>query len=144
MFRLRDNGLSVGRFRNELDRLLENWLDEPPFARRRALPLVNVWESDEALHLEAELPGFKMADLELQVVGNELSIRGERRVLEDGDKHVYHRQERVAGRFERTLQLPVEIEAGKVEAALQDGVLTVTLPKAPAAKPRKIEVRQGK
>jgi HSP20 family protein len=143
MFGIR-NGLTTGRFRDEMDRLFESFLGEPALAGRRSLPFLNVWETDEALHVEAELPGFKMDDLELQVIGNELTIRGERRLAAGDDKFVYHRQERVAGRFERSLRLPVEINAEKVEALLQDGVLTVTLPKAAAAKPRKIEVRQAK
>jgi HSP20 family protein len=143
MFGVR-NGLTVGRFRDEVDRLFESFLGEPAWSHRKALPLLNAWETDEALHVEAELPGFKMSDLDLQVVGNQLTIRGERKPAEENDKLVYHRQERVAGHFERTLRLPVEIDAAKVEASFQDGVLTVTLPKAAAAKPRKIEVRQAK
>lgn len=144
MFGVRENGLATGRFRNEMDRLFESFFGGPGHSGRRALPLLNVWETDDALHVEAELPGFKMEDLDLQVVGNELTIKGERRPVEESDKLVYHRQERVVGRFERTLRLPMEINADKVEASLQDGVLTVALPKAAAAKPRKIEVRQGK
>jgi HSP20 family protein len=144
MFGLRGNGLAVGQFQNEMDRVFKSFFGEPAVAGRRSLPLLNVWETEDALHLEAELPGFKMEELDLQVVGNELAIKGERKRVEETDKLVFHRQERVAGRFERTLRLPMEIDAAKVEASLQDGVLSVTLPKAAAAKPRKIQVRQGK
>jgi len=105
-----------------------------------AFPALNVWEDEQCLYAEAELPGMQMDDLELLVVGNELTIKGERKAGEE-DEAVYHRRERGVGAFSRVVRLPVEIDANKVEARLQDGVLTVKLPKAEAARPRKIEVK---
>jgi HSP20 family protein len=73
-------------------------------------------------------------------MGDELTIKGHRKPMA-GEKLTYHRQERGTGEFTRLLTLPVEIDADTVEAVLQDGVLTITLPKEEAAKPRQIEVK---
>jgi len=106
----------------------------------RTFPALNVWEDEGHLHVEAELPGLKMDDLEVLVVGNELTIKGETKAAQD-ESTSYHRRERRSGSFTRVIRLPTPVEAEKVEAALQNGILTVTLPKAEAAKPRKITVK---
>ncbi len=136
----------ISRWRNEVERLFESFVAEAPafgpFARReaRAFPAMNSWQDDHNLYAEAEIPGLKMDDVEVLVVGNELTVKGERKPLKQPGL-VYHRQERGTGAFGRSIRLPVDIDAGKVEAHLQDGVLKVTLPKAEAAKPRKVEVK---
>lgn len=104
-----------------------------------AFPAVTVWEKDETLYLEAELPGFEMKDLEIFVTGKELTLRGKREEAQEQDVR-YHRRERGVGSFERRLQLPTEIESDEVQATAQNGILTVTLPKAKASRPRRIEV----
>lgn len=104
-------------------------------------PALNVWEDGEHLFVEAELPGFDLKDLEIFVTGgNQLSIKGERKpvVVEKG---VWHRQERNYGKFSRTLGLPYPVDADKVDARLENGVLTVTLPKHESARPRRITVK---
>ena len=100
---------------------------------------MNVWEQDDAILVELEVPGVKKEHLDLSVVGKELSIRIER---PDGEQEgvVYHRRERPVGNFSRVLPLPSEVDANRVSAELHDGVLTITLPKAESAKPRKITV----
>jgi HSP20 family protein len=107
---------------------------------RGAFPALNVWEDGDNFMVEAELPGLGLGDVEVLVVGNELTIKGERKI-EKKEGVSYHRQERGTGSFSRLLRLPVMIDAGKVEASFKDGVLTVRLPKAEAAKPRRIEVK---
>jgi HSP20 family protein len=104
-----------------------------------AFPAVNVWEKEDTLYLEAELPGFEMKDLEIFVTGRELTLRGKREEAPAQDAR-YHRRERGVGSFERRLQLPTEIEADEVQATAQNGILTVTLPKARSVRPRRIEV----
>jgi HSP20 family protein len=107
----------------------------------RALPAVNVWEDDEQLFVEAELPGMELEDLEIFVNGgNQLSIRGERK-LPSKDEGTWHRRERGYGSFARLLELPHLVDADKVQAALKHGILTIRLPKHEASKPRKIEVK---
>jgi HSP20 family protein len=103
-------------------------------------PTINVWDDGERFRAEVELPGFKIEDVELFVAGSQLQIRA-RRTFEPREGWTLHRQERASGQFSRMVTLPVELDADKVQAALKDGILSVTLPKAPSAKPRKIEVK---
>ena len=108
----------------------------------RGQPAVNVWEKDDALMVELEVPGIKPDEVDVSVAGDELSIRIDRPdTAEEGVK--YHRRERPAGSFSRIVRLPLEVDADKVEAELRDGVLTITCPKAESAKPRKINVASG-
>jgi HSP20 family protein len=105
------------------------------------VPPVNVWEDADHVYAEVDLPGVDAAKLELSVVeGNQLTIQGERPVVELGNS-VWHRQERPAGTFTRVVTLPTLVDANRVEASYEAGVLRVTLPKAEAAKPRKITVK---
>lgn len=133
------NGLHpLTAFREEMDRLFEGFFG-PSAVAGRTFPAMNIWEQGDNVFAEAELPGLKNEDVEVSVVGNELTIRG-RRVAAEPKGVAFHRRERGEGEFTRSLQLPVEINADKVHAAMKDGVLLVTLPKAEAAKPRKIQV----
>ena len=104
-------------------------------------PALNIWEDEHAFHVEAEVPGMKLEDVEVTLFEGELSIRGERKNL-PVEGAAYHRRERGAGSFGRTVRLPVALDAEKVQASMQDGILTITLPKAEAAKPRKISVQR--
>ena len=115
-----------------------------PFAAAApAGPALNVWEDDQALYVEADLPGLDPAALDVTVTeGNQLTIQGER-AAPDIQGAVWVRQERPAGRFTRAVTLPALVDADKVEAVYTDGVLKLTLPKHEAAKPRKVQVRTG-
>jgi HSP20 family protein len=127
--------------RSELDRLFDNFLTpETQFFGPRAFPALNMWEDDRRLYVEAEVPGLGLKDVEIQVQGNELSVKGSRNTLE-GENVTYHRRERGAGEYVRFLTLPVEVDADHVEATLKDGVLTIVLPKAETARARKIAVK---
>lgn len=136
----------VLRLRHEMDRLCDDVLgafsaiDPLACIGHRAFPAVNVWEDDQTLYAEAELPGLKMDDIEVYVLADELTIKGERK-HNAADDATFHRRERGVGTFSRVLRLPVEVEADKVKADLRDGVLRIMLPKAQAARPRKIEVK---
>jgi len=106
----------------------------------RLTPALNLWEDAERLVAEVEVPGLNMDDLELTVRGDELTIKGQRKpAARDGLE--YHVSERGTGQFVRLLTLPAEVDADRVEATLRDGVLTIVLPKAAAAKARKIAVQ---
>lgn len=104
-------------------------------------PLVNLEEDAEKLYLSAEMPGVAPEEVELSVESESLTLRGERKIPETGEKVNYHRREREAGLFRRVITLPVKIEAEKVQAVVKDGVLRVTLPKAAEARPRQIAVK---
>ena len=131
----------MNRFRDEFDRVLG--VDASGWAKATHFPPVNVWEDDNALYFEAELPGLTMEDLEIYLHdGNELSIKGSRPrpELETGN---WLYQERVSGSFGRTFKLAVDIDVDKISAELNAGVLKVTLPKSEAVKPKKIEIKVG-
>lgn len=124
-----------------MDQLLDDSHREgwPGFAG--AFPLVNLWEDDVNVYAECELPGMELDALEIQVTGGSLlTIKGGRGQPEQPGG-VWHRQERGFGAFTRVLELPVDVDPDRVEARLAHGVLTVTLPKAEAARPRRISVR---
>lgn len=101
---------------------------------------VNVWADPESVTVTAELPGVSPKDVEVSVVGRRLTIRGERAPAAPGEGVRYHRRERGGGRFGRAVTLPFPVEGDRVAATLKDGVLTVTLPRAEADKPRRIEI----
>jgi HSP20 family protein len=106
----------------------------------RPFPALNVWEENDHFYAEAEVPGFKHDELDISVVGNELTIKGNRQDSSPEKETTFHRRERGMGTFTRVVRLPVEIDPSRVEANLRDGVLLITLPKSEAAKPRKIDV----
>ncbi len=139
MFGLERPRHPVQQLREEMDRLLSGFFGDGLSVGVRSQLPVNVWENDEALFVELEVPGLKSEDLELSVVGNELSIKVNRQPVEE-QQMTYHRRERPVGAFTRVLRLPAEVDAEGVRADLQSGVLTVQLPKAPEARPRKIKV----
>jgi HSP20 family protein len=105
----------------------------------RGQPAVNAWDKGEELMVEMELPGVKSEQIDVSVSGDELTIKVDRpEASEEGV--IYHRRERPTGSFTRALTLPCAVDAQRVEADLAEGVLTLRLPKAEAAKPRKITV----
>lgn len=103
-------------------------------------PLADVTESDDAFHVEIELPGVKSKDINVEANGEELVVTGE--IKEKERKGVLRRSTRRTGSFEYRLRLPGEIHTEKVNARISDGVLTVTVPKAEVAKPRHIEISE--
>ena len=139
--------------RRELDRVFdETGSRNEPFFRTaflpgraaRRYPLTNIYEDKDTLYLEALAPGVDPTTLDLRVVGNTLSIAGEkRRVAGDVKPEAFHRSERATGKFVRHLQLPVEVDENKIRADYKDGLLLVTLPKAEKAKPKQITVQVG-
>jgi HSP20 family protein len=106
-------------------------------------PPLNVWEDEHALYVEADLPGIDPAKLDVTVTeGNQLTVRGER-AAPDIQGATWVRQERPTGEFVREVGLPALVDADKVEAKYESGVLRLTLPKHEAVKPRKIQVKGG-
>ena len=121
-----------------------------PFARvglgtRRApaYPALDIWQDDDCLYVEAELPGLELEDLEILVTGgDQLSIKaGRKSHLSDGE--TFHRREREFGQCSRLMTLPMDVDSENVQANLKSGVLTITLPKREETKPRKIAVTAG-
>jgi HSP20 family protein len=139
---LADSLAEMNRLSAEMDRMFRRfgWGDrwELPAV---AYPAVDIWQDDNCVYVEAELPGMEIGDLEIYVTeGDQLTIRGERKppAVEKG---TWHRQERGYGQFSRLLKLPCPVKTDEVEAQLKDGVLTITLPKCDAAKPRRLAIK---
>ncbi len=137
------------RLRQELDRAAGRAGELRPLRRlaflpgraARQYPLVNVHDDGENFYVEALAPGVDPAQLDITVVQNRLTISGEKRGPADITPERVHRVERAAGRFVRTVDLPVEVEADKVEAQYKNGLLKLTLPRAAATKPRRVSVQ---
>ena len=134
-------------FGGDVDRLMNSMFAPMAEPGRRGLgvfPALNVYESEQAFVVEAELPGFALANLDISMTGPDLTIAGSRQeTLPEGA--TLHRAERIGGpngtKFSRTIRIGAPVDADKVGATFEAGVLTVTLPKSAAAKPRKIEIR---
>jgi HSP20 family protein len=130
------------RMRRRMDRLFEDltggMVGEPVAG---VYPLMNVTEDKDNYYVRAELPGIKADDLDISVTADSLTLSGERKIPVEDENAKYHRREREAGKFSRILSLPAQIDTEKVEARCDNGVLTVVLPKAEAAKPRQIAVK---
>ena len=104
-------------------------------------PQVNLREDDNHLYVDALIPGVEPAEVEMTVLGNTLTLAGERKGFDPaGVAYVWHRNERGVGRFQRTIELPGEIDNGSIAATCRNGLLTVTVNKAESAKPKKIAV----
>jgi HSP20 family protein len=99
------------------------------------------YETDEELVVKASLPGVKPEDVDVSITGDTLSIKGEFQAEEETKKLSHYRQERRFGSFHRVLALPTEVESGKAEAVFEHGVLTLTMPKAEAVRPKTIKVK---
>ena len=133
----------------ELDRLrrqIEQWddaLSGGTFSLPAAgvFPLTNVSEDSNNYYFRAELPGIKSDELDIQVTEKGISISGERKIPVEGNNVRYHRREREAGKFSRSINLPDDMDTDKVDAKLENGILTMTIPKAEKSKPRQITVK---
>jgi len=104
-------------------------------------PPINITQDANNFYVRAEVPGLKANELSISALRNQLSVSGKREIPAERDRVSYHRKERAEGAFNRTIALPAEVDAERVEAHYVDGILTVTLPKTEAAKPRQISVR---
>ncbi len=140
----KSNPFDVAR---EMDRLFDSMIAnrasgfEPNPRASFTFPALNLWENDDTVYAEAELPGLSMDDLEVHVTDGELIVKGQRQAT-NPDQARPLRRERPFGAFERSVQLPVAIDIDRVEARLHDGILSITLPKAEVSKPRRVEVKQ--
>lgn len=131
----------MDRLRQEMGRLLGAMSGEvDKYSSAGVFPLVNIVQNADSYVVTAELPGVRPEDIELSVMGKNLGVKGERKPPELPEGVRFHRRERTYPKFNRLLGLPDEVDAEKVTATVQNGVLTIVLPKAEAAKPRKISV----
>jgi HSP20 family protein len=104
-------------------------------------PSVDVYETDDALVIKAELPGVSKDDVSIDVHQNRLTLRGQRKHETDVKDEHYHRVERSYGSFQRSFTLPATVDAEKAEASFKDGVLELRLPRLESAKPHQIAIQ---
>ena len=131
--------------RDEMNRVFNEFFgrggqDEGAWYAGAWSPPVDIYETDEALIMKAELPGFSKDDISIELKENTLIMRGERRRQDEVKEGNYHRMERVYGVFQRSFLLPTTVEQDKVKASYKDGILELHLPKVPAAQPKRIAV----
>jgi HSP20 family protein len=129
------------RVRRQMDRLVDGLWGAQQRQVAGVFPLINLTESKDSYFIRAELPGVSADDLDIQATANTITLSGERRIQEEDTQARYHRRERESGRFSRVVGLPGDIDQDKVEASLVNGILTVVISKAAAAKPRQIAVK---
>jgi HSP20 family protein len=139
----RNNGLAD--FRREMDRLFDDFWSAPASTNGSELtsswsPVTDIEEENDHYMLSLEIPGLKKDDLKIEVVDNQVVISGERKTEEKRKEKGSLYSERRFGRFQRSFALPTHVDAGKIEAQYQDGVLKVYVPKSEAAKPRQIKI----
>jgi len=132
-----------GDIQTEMNRLFNSVVEHPAttaMGERTWLPAVDVHETNDDLILSFDIPGVPEKDVQLTITGDLLTLRGERRFEREASENNYHRVERLYGRFERSVQLPMTVQTDKVKASYRDGVLEVKLPKAEEIKPREIKI----
>ena len=149
-------------FRREVDRLFDDFssgiwrspfgrsvFDIEPFRRSEtafgSVPAVDITQTDKGYEITAELPGMEDKDIEVKLANGVLTLRGEKRAEKEEKNKDYYVRERSFGSFERSFQVPEDVDADKVNASFKKGVLTVMLPKSAQAQKaeKKIEVKAG-
>jgi len=130
--------------REPFARLFESFLNEAAqgeeVSNRNWVPPVDIQETEEGYRLQAELPGLTREDIDITLENNVLRLSGERKFERDVKKESFHRVERTYGTFSRAFSLPQQVNAEGVRAGFENGVLTILVPKAEQAKPRKISI----
>jgi HSP20 family protein len=129
----------------EVNRLFDNFLGRPTAATngpalRTWAPVLDMRETKDDLVLSFELPGVSEKDVSLSITGDLLTVRGERTLNRESKDESVHHVERIYGKFERSVQLPMPVQPERVKATYRDGILEVNLPKAEEVKPKAIKI----
>ncbi len=130
----------------KIDRIFEETLRgrEPATFSGSWVPAVDIYETDDAIVLEAELPGMDEKDIEVRVEDNVLTIKGERKFEKEAKEENYYRMERYYGAFQRSFTLPSNVDVDKIKAEYKKGILKVTMPKKEETKPKQIKIEVEK
>jgi HSP20 family protein len=129
--------------REAMDRLFDDAFTRPINLRDGgwSAPAIDMYQTDDEVVVRAALPGFKADEVQINVTGDVLTLRGELKQQEEKQERAWHMREQRWGSFERSVSLPTEVTADKAVADFEDGVLTITLPKAEEVKPKTITVK---
>lgn len=138
-------GRNLLNFRSNLDHLFDEFfgLDEGrwPESTLNVVPAVNLEETEDAFIISAELPGMSKKDIAIKLENNILSISGEKKAEKEQKGKNFHRVERSYGKFHRAFELPGFVQRESIDAAYENGVLSVKVPKAEEAKPKQIDIK---
>jgi HSP20 family protein len=142
-----DPGREMSDLQRELNRLFDSFFGRELMPGHQGAgrelawaPVMDMYETKDELVVAAELPGVNEKDVQLSITGDVLTLRGERAPAQDMSQQTQYRGERWYGRFERSVALPIPVQADRVKASYRDGVLTVKLPKAEEIKPKEIKI----
>jgi len=126
-----------------MDQLFDEMIMQPGnlAAGNRVVPAIDLYQTEEAVVLKASLPGIDPDDLKISVTGDVLTIQGEQTAENEEKQATYHIRERKWGSFSRSLSLPVPVQSEKANAEYENGILTLTLPKAEEIRPKTITVK---
>ena len=130
----------MDQLQREMNRLMNASLEMRPF-QALSFPAINIWTNEDGQVITAELPGMDADDININVTADSLTLSGERKPDSVGENVRYHRHERTYGEFTRSIQLPFMVNTGKVEAKFTNGILEISLARAEADKPKKIEIK---
>jgi HSP20 family protein len=134
----------LGSLQGEMNRLFNTFFEgDREGANRRWTPAMDLLEADDHLVLRADLPGLSEDDVQIEVQDNVLTVSGERKAEREETRNGYYRVERAFGSFSRSLTLPEGIDAERIEASFDKGVLEVRIPKPEERKPRRISIAGG-
>jgi len=129
----------------EVNRLFDNFLGRPTGTApatggRLWMPVVDMYETNDRFVLNFELPGVQEKDISLSMTGDVLTVKGERRFDHEPNADSDFHTERVYGKFERSIRVPMSVQAERVQATYRDGVLEVSLPKTDEARPKQVKI----
>jgi len=128
--------------RDAMDRLFDDAFTRPLSIRDGwSMPAIDMYQTDNELIVKAALPGIKADEVQINITGEMLSLKGEIKHEEEKKEKAWHIREQRFGSFERSVVLPTEVVADKAEANFENGILTITLPKAEDVKPKTITVK---
>lgn len=128
--------------REAMDRLFDDAFTRPlSLTGSAAVPAIDLYQTNDSVVVKAAMPGLKSEDVQISVTGDVLTLRGEFKQEEERKDATYHLREQRFGAFERSVLLPTEVQTDKAKADFENGVLTITLPKAEAVKPRTINIK---
>lgn len=142
----------LSRPEGDIDRMFEDFLGRrlrpfwperwwPAASMKISQPAVDLYEEKDDIVVKAELPGMEKDNIEVNLSGNRLTIKGEKKQEEEVKKEGYYRAERSYGSFVRTLELPLEVQSDQVKAAFKNGILEIRLPKTEEAKKKETKVK---
>ena len=129
--------------REAMDRLFDDAFTRPLSlsGNNWSIPAVDMYQTDNEVVVKAALPGIKADEVQINVTGEVLTLKGETKQENETKEKAYHIREQRWGAFERSLVLPTEVVADKAKADFENGILTITLPKADEVKPKTINIK---